>query len=184
MKNPIKSKEAQRDFAAGAIGEGEAQELAEAIEARKALPPAAKAATSRCCGSRPRSSESLERRRRWCASGKLPPQLAARFTQAERSVLAVIAAEAMKRGAGRRLRHKRQERRARSRAARAGLGRGKAPHGLPQRHEHRPDRRAGMEELAAAQERTGGVTVHLPWVRQVPGGSLAVRLSGHTRRFL
>ena len=28
------------------------------------------------------------------------------------------------------------------------------------------------------------VTVHLPWVRQVPGGSLAVRLSGHTRRFL
>jgi hypothetical protein len=29
-----------------------------------------------------------------------------------------------------------------------------------------------------------GVTVHLPWVRQVPGGSLAVRLSGHTRRFL
>jgi hypothetical protein len=30
----------------------------------------------------------------------------------------------------------------------------------------------------------GAVTVHLPWVRQVPGGSLAVRLSGHTRRFL
>jgi trehalose 6-phosphate synthase len=28
------------------------------------------------------------------------------------------------------------------------------------------------------------VTVHLPWVRQVPGGSLAVRFSGHTRRFL
>jgi hypothetical protein len=28
------------------------------------------------------------------------------------------------------------------------------------------------------------VTVHLPWVRQVPGGSLAVRLSVHTRRFL
>src|ERR1019366_9336208 len=28
------------------------------------------------------------------------------------------------------------------------------------------------------------VTVHLPWVRQVPGGSLAVRLFGHTRRFL
>src|ERR1019366_1060636 len=36
-----------------------------------------------------------------------------------------------------------------------------------------------IEEMAA-----GFVTVHLPWVRQVPGGSLAVRLSGHTRRFL
>jgi hypothetical protein len=82
-----------KGWGAGALGDSEAQELAEAIES-----PAAKAATSRCCGSRPRSSESLERRRRWCASGKLPPQLAARFTQAERSVLAVIAAEAMKRG--------------------------------------------------------------------------------------
>ena len=49
-------------------------------------------------GSRPRSSESLERRRRWVASGKLPPQLAGRFTPAETAALAVVAAEAAKRG--------------------------------------------------------------------------------------
>jgi len=87
-----------KGWGAGAIGDSEAQELAETIEARKKklLPLAAKPATGRRCGSRPRSGESLERRRRWCASGKLPPQLAARFTQAERSVLAVVAVEAMK----------------------------------------------------------------------------------------
>jgi hypothetical protein len=85
-------------YAAGAIGEGAAQELAETIEARKALPPSAKSATGRCCRSRPRSSESLERRRRWCASGKLPPQLAARFTPAETAALSAIAAEVTKRG--------------------------------------------------------------------------------------
>jgi hypothetical protein len=85
-------------YAAGAIGEGQAQELAETIEARKALPPSAKSATDRRCGSRPRSSESLERRRRWCASGKLPPNLAARFTPAETAALSAIAAEVTKRG--------------------------------------------------------------------------------------
>ena len=34
-------------------------------------------------GSRPVSGASLERRRRWAASGRLPPALAARFTLAE-----------------------------------------------------------------------------------------------------
>jgi hypothetical protein len=62
------------------------------------LPPSAKSATGRRCGSRPRSSESLERRCRWCASGKLPPQLAARFTPAETAALSAIAAEVTKRG--------------------------------------------------------------------------------------
>jgi hypothetical protein len=28
------------------------------------------------------------------------------------------------------------------------------------------------------------VTVHLPWVKQVPGGPPVVRPSGHSRRFL
>src|SRR4051795_4948735 len=40
----------------------------------------------------------MERRRRWAASGALPPALAARFTLAEQSVLAVVAAENRKRG--------------------------------------------------------------------------------------
>src|SRR6185312_2943779 len=49
-------------------------------------------------GSRPRSPASMERRRRWAASGALPPALASRFTLAEQSVLAVIAAEHRKWG--------------------------------------------------------------------------------------
>lgn len=44
-------------------------------------------------GSRPRTDASMERRRRWAASGRLPPGLAARFTLAEQAVLALVAAE-------------------------------------------------------------------------------------------
>ena len=40
----------------------------------------------------------MERRRRWAASGALPPSLACRFTLAEQSALAAIAAENRKRG--------------------------------------------------------------------------------------
>jgi hypothetical protein len=40
----------------------------------------------------------MERRRRWAASGRLPPGLAARFTLAEQAVLAVIALEVVERG--------------------------------------------------------------------------------------
>ena len=49
-----------------------------------------------------------------------------------------------------------------------------------------PGRRRDVRRAAGLghQESAFAVTVHLPWVRQVPGGSLAVRLSGHTRRFL
>src|SRR3712207_3697634 len=42
---------------------------------------------------------SLERRRRWAASGALPPSLAARFTLAETAVLAVVSAEVRRHGA-------------------------------------------------------------------------------------
>jgi predicted transcriptional regulator len=41
----------------------------------------------------------MERRRRWAASGALPPALAARFTLAETAVLAVIAAEVLRHSA-------------------------------------------------------------------------------------
>jgi len=44
-------------------------------------------------GSRLRTDASMERRRRWVASGRLPPGLAARFTLAEQAVLALVAAE-------------------------------------------------------------------------------------------
>jgi hypothetical protein len=51
----------------------------------------------RAVGSRPRSDASMERRRRWAASGRLPPGLAARFTLAEQAVLALVAAEVTRR---------------------------------------------------------------------------------------
>ena len=49
-------------------------------------------------GSRPRTDASMARRRRWAASGRLPPGIAARFTLAEQAVLAAVAVEVVKRG--------------------------------------------------------------------------------------
>ncbi|GAB6971929.1 hypothetical protein JCM16408A_26770 [Methylobacterium phyllosphaerae] len=49
-------------------------------------------------GSRPRTPDSLARRRRMAAGGYLPPALAAGFTQGELAVLAVVALEVGKRG--------------------------------------------------------------------------------------
>lgn len=84
-------------FAAGSVTEAEAEALSSLIEGRKAVagPPRA-APVFR--GSRPRTDESLQRRRRWAASGRLPPGLASRFTTAETAVLAVVAAENVKHG--------------------------------------------------------------------------------------
>ncbi len=84
-------------YAAGQVSEAEASELSELIEARKALPAPMRPAQWRV-GSRPRSGASMERRRRWAASGCLPPKLAARFTLAETAVLAVVAAEVVRHG--------------------------------------------------------------------------------------
>lgn len=83
-------------YAGGAIGEGDAQSLAETVEARKAVPATTPA--RRSVGSRPRSPESTERRRRWVASGLMPPRIACRFTTGEGAVLAVLAAECSERG--------------------------------------------------------------------------------------
>jgi hypothetical protein len=86
-----------RAYGAGHISETQAEELSSLIEARKAL-PAAPPSTARRVGSRPRTGESMARRRRWAASGRLPPQVAAHFTLAEVSVLAVVTVEVVKRG--------------------------------------------------------------------------------------
>src|SRR4051794_27171756 len=77
-----------RAYGAGNVTEAEASALSEVIELRRALPAAQKPAQRRL-GSRPRSSASMERRRRWAFSGALPPALASRFTLAEQAVLAV-----------------------------------------------------------------------------------------------
>src|SRR5215210_4283979 len=84
-----------RAYAAGQVTEAQASELSDLIEARRALPASQKPAQRRF-SSRPRSPASLERRRRWAASGGLPPSLAFRFTLAEQAVLAVVAAEHQK----------------------------------------------------------------------------------------
>src|SRR4051812_17928929 len=85
-----------RAYGAGHITEAEATALSETIELRRALPAAQKPV--RRLGSRPRSPAHMGRRRRWAASGCLPPALASGFTLAEQSVLAVVAAEHRKRG--------------------------------------------------------------------------------------
>src|SRR5215207_4359049 len=83
-------------YAAGQVTEAEASALSDAIEAKKAL-PAPQKPVQRRLGSRPRSPASIERRRRWAASGALPPAIAAKFTLAEQAVLAIVAAEHRKR---------------------------------------------------------------------------------------
>ncbi|WP_342111245.1 helix-turn-helix domain-containing protein [Methylobacterium sp. SI9] len=114
-----------RAFGEGKVSEAEAEALSGLIEARtdapalRRLPHAARAAPQgpgaeahteqhtpqdrqRAArrpgvGSRPRTDASMERRRRWSASGRLPPGLAARFTLAEQAVLALVAAETVRR---------------------------------------------------------------------------------------
>ncbi len=107
-------------FGEGRISEAEAETLSVLIEARRTSESHPRAghglnprgtdreevqgeprklieAARRGVGSRPRTDASLERRRRWAASGRLPPGLAARFTLAEQAVLALVAAEVARR---------------------------------------------------------------------------------------
>src|SRR5919112_1298527 len=85
-------------YAAGQVTEAEASALSEAIEARKALPPAEKPVRRRV-GPRPSSPASMERRRSCASSGFLPPHLAARFTLGEQAALAVIARQSVRHSA-------------------------------------------------------------------------------------
>jgi hypothetical protein len=102
-----------RAFAEGHVTEAEAEALSALVEARQVksetllhLPqignadvtPVRVGSPRRAIGSRPRTDASMERRRRWAASGRLPPGLAARFTLAEQAALALIAAETARRG--------------------------------------------------------------------------------------
>ena len=107
-----------RAYGEGKVSEAEAEALSGLIEARTdtpasrrlppieptrrepfpaASPPNPVAPARRSTGARPRTDASLERRRRWAASGRLPPGLATRFTPAEQAVLALVAAEVARR---------------------------------------------------------------------------------------
>ena len=89
-------------FGEGHLSEAEAEALSGLIETRQAdtgtHAPKRTQAPRTGAGSRPRTDASMARRRRWAASGRLPPTIAARFTLAEQAVLAVVAAEVAKRG--------------------------------------------------------------------------------------
>ncbi|GJD44007.1 hypothetical protein AFCDBAGC_1869 [Methylobacterium cerastii] len=88
-------------FGEGHLSEAEAEALSGLIEARQAeagthAPKPLGALRSRA-GSRPRTDASMARRRRWAASGRIPPAIAARFTLAEQAVLSLVAAEIVRR---------------------------------------------------------------------------------------
>src|SRR3954468_1540110 len=85
-------------YAAGTVSESDAADLSALIEAKKTVGSAPRVSPRRLVGSRPRTPESLARRRRWVANGFLPPHLASQFTAAETAVLAVIAAEVLRHG--------------------------------------------------------------------------------------
>jgi hypothetical protein len=92
---PAVSVQLWKAFGAGQVTEAEAEGLANLIEA-KALQTVARPPSRKPLGARPRTDASLERRRRWAASGRLPPKLASHFTTAEVAVLAVVAVEIAK----------------------------------------------------------------------------------------
>jgi len=96
MKLPDVAALLWRAYGAGQVTEAEAEALSNLIEEKASA--AIIARPKRPIGSRPRSPESLERRRRWAASGRLPPRLACQFTLAEHAVLATIAAEIVRKG--------------------------------------------------------------------------------------
>lgn len=81
----------------GQINEAEAESLSALIEGKRALPAVPKAGPRRV-GSRPHSPASVERRRSWASSGRLPPGIAARVTPGEAAVLVVVAVEVKRAG--------------------------------------------------------------------------------------
>ena len=75
--------------------QGDLLAMLDAIPDKKAT----KKPTQARSGSRPRTDASMERRRSWAFSGRLPQRIAARFTLAETAVLAVIAMQVVKHAA-------------------------------------------------------------------------------------
>ncbi|MGW8820431.1 hypothetical protein, partial [Heyndrickxia sporothermodurans] len=105
------SKALWKAFAENQISETEAEALHELLEARQApsqdprtapRPDDARrpgeAPGRHRGGSRPRTPHSLDRRRRYASSGRMPETIASQFTQGERAVLAVVVCEIIKHG--------------------------------------------------------------------------------------
>ncbi|WP_336490922.1 hypothetical protein [Methylobacterium nigriterrae] len=99
-----------KEFSAGAVTEGEAEEICALIEARRGVgisprgtaksdAPQRGAPIVRKVQRSPVRSVAVERRRRWAAAGRMPPRIAAHFTTGEQAALAVVAVEVTKRSA-------------------------------------------------------------------------------------
>ena len=104
-----------RTYGDGKVTEAEAESLSGLIEARTNASAARRQPTATPAeipgasqdrqssprkpgvGSRPRTDASMERRRRWAASGRMPLAIVARFTLAEQAVLSLVAAEVARR---------------------------------------------------------------------------------------
>lgn len=84
-------------YVAGLVDDDQAAELDELLNVRLAVPAVAPAV--RCVGSRPRTPASRERRQLQSAQNWMPARLAAAFTLAERSVMAVVLREVKAYGA-------------------------------------------------------------------------------------
>lgn len=104
IRLPEISKQLWGALTAKHITEAEAEELAALIELKSIRPEQPNAPQDRAGsprtgrnGSRPRTDASMERRRSWAASGRMPPAIAARFTLAEQAVLSLVAAETCRR---------------------------------------------------------------------------------------
>lgn len=83
-------------FANAGVDEGQVEELIAAIKLRQVIrEPQPRRSRS---GSRPRTSESMVRRRQLASTGEIPASIAGRFTQAERAVLQVITVEVSRGG--------------------------------------------------------------------------------------
>ena len=92
------SKAIWQAYGAGRIQDEAAGELTALLESRRGIAQAVRSVPAQ--RSRPRANPvaSKARARRWAASGRLPPRLAALFTPGEQAALAVMAWEMQKRG--------------------------------------------------------------------------------------
>lgn len=92
------SKAIWQAYGAGRIQDDVAGELTALLESRRGIAQAVRSVPAQRSRPRANPGASKARARRWAASGRLPPRLAALFTPGEQAALAVMAWEMQKRG--------------------------------------------------------------------------------------
>lgn len=87
-----------RAHGTGELDDETAQGLAEAIALRRAIPALSEHRQRPRTGGRPRTPESVRRRRNWASQGWLPGPIATGFTTGEAAALAVVAQQVQRYG--------------------------------------------------------------------------------------